>query len=130
MDLNGAGPGEVERRTRDPLDVEADLGQLLVALRVQHELVGEAEASDGPTSLAVPPYSLAPAMPALSTIVSYGLLTCFGRNATLRPFLIGAFGFAFAPLVAVLEELKGGSGNRVAFVSATDGSQMEIIEKA
>jgi catechol 2,3-dioxygenase-like lactoylglutathione lyase family enzyme len=31
--------------------------------------------------------------------------------------------------VAVLEELKGGSGNRVAFVSATDGSQMEIIEK-
>jgi hypothetical protein len=32
--------------------------------------------------------------------------------------------------VAVLEELKGGSGNRVAFVAATDGSQMEIIEKA
>lgn len=31
--------------------------------------------------------------------------------------------------VAVLEELKGGSGNRVAFVAATDGSQMEIIEK-
>jgi catechol 2,3-dioxygenase-like lactoylglutathione lyase family enzyme len=31
--------------------------------------------------------------------------------------------------VAVLEELKGGSGNRVAFVTATDGSQMEIIEK-
>jgi predicted enzyme related to lactoylglutathione lyase len=31
--------------------------------------------------------------------------------------------------VTVLEELKGGSGNRVAFVSATDGSQMEIIEK-
>lgn len=32
--------------------------------------------------------------------------------------------------VAVLEELKGSSGNRVAFVAATDGSQMEIIEKA
>jgi hypothetical protein len=32
--------------------------------------------------------------------------------------------------VAVLEELKGGSGNRVAFVTATDGAQMEIIEKA
>ncbi len=31
--------------------------------------------------------------------------------------------------VAVLEELKGDKGNRVAFVSATDGSQMEIIEK-
>jgi catechol 2,3-dioxygenase-like lactoylglutathione lyase family enzyme len=31
--------------------------------------------------------------------------------------------------VEVLEELKGGSGNRVAFVAATDGSQMEIIEK-
>jgi predicted enzyme related to lactoylglutathione lyase len=31
--------------------------------------------------------------------------------------------------VAVLEELKGSSGNRVAFVSATDGAQMEIIEK-
>ncbi len=32
--------------------------------------------------------------------------------------------------VEVLEELKGNSGNRVAFVAATDGSQMEIIEKA
>jgi hypothetical protein len=31
--------------------------------------------------------------------------------------------------VEVLEELKGSSGNRVAFVTATDGSQMEIIEK-
>jgi predicted enzyme related to lactoylglutathione lyase len=31
--------------------------------------------------------------------------------------------------VAILEELKGGSGNRVAFVAGTDGSQMEIIEK-
>jgi len=32
--------------------------------------------------------------------------------------------------VSVLEELKGGSGNRVAFVEGPDGSQMEIIEKA
>ena len=31
--------------------------------------------------------------------------------------------------VAVLEELKGSNGNRVAFVAATDGAQMEIIEK-
>jgi predicted enzyme related to lactoylglutathione lyase len=31
--------------------------------------------------------------------------------------------------VAILEELKGGSGNRVAFVAGTDGAQMEIIEK-
>jgi len=31
--------------------------------------------------------------------------------------------------VEVLEELKSERGNRVAFVSATDGSQMEIIEK-
>lgn len=31
--------------------------------------------------------------------------------------------------VEVLEELKGERGNRVAFVTATDGSQMEIIEK-
>jgi predicted enzyme related to lactoylglutathione lyase len=31
--------------------------------------------------------------------------------------------------VAVLEELKGGNGNRVAFVAAMDGAQMEIIEK-
>ena len=31
--------------------------------------------------------------------------------------------------VAVLEELKGDKGNRVAFVAATDDSQMEIIEK-
>jgi catechol 2,3-dioxygenase-like lactoylglutathione lyase family enzyme len=31
--------------------------------------------------------------------------------------------------VEVLEELKGSSGNRVAFVAATDGAQMEIIEK-
>jgi predicted enzyme related to lactoylglutathione lyase len=31
--------------------------------------------------------------------------------------------------VAVLEELKGERGNRIAFVAATDGSQMEIIEK-
>ena len=31
--------------------------------------------------------------------------------------------------VSILEELKGDKGNRVAFVSATDGSQMEIIEK-
>jgi len=31
--------------------------------------------------------------------------------------------------VAVLEELKGGAGNRVAFVAATDGSQIEIIEQ-
>jgi predicted enzyme related to lactoylglutathione lyase len=31
--------------------------------------------------------------------------------------------------VEVLEELKGGSGNRVAFVASTDGAQMEIIEK-
>jgi predicted enzyme related to lactoylglutathione lyase len=32
--------------------------------------------------------------------------------------------------VEVLEELTGSSGNRVAFVAATDGAQMEIIEKA
>ena len=31
--------------------------------------------------------------------------------------------------VAVLEELTGSGGNRVAFVAATDGAQMEIIEK-
>ena len=31
--------------------------------------------------------------------------------------------------VAVLEELRGDKGNRVAFVAAPDGSQMEIIEK-
>ena len=31
--------------------------------------------------------------------------------------------------VEVLEELKGDKGNRVAFVAAPDGSQMEIIEK-
>jgi predicted enzyme related to lactoylglutathione lyase len=31
--------------------------------------------------------------------------------------------------VAVLEELKGDKGNRVAFVAATDGSQVEVIEK-
>jgi catechol 2,3-dioxygenase-like lactoylglutathione lyase family enzyme len=31
--------------------------------------------------------------------------------------------------VAVLEELKGEKGNRVAFVAATDGAQMEIIEQ-
>ena len=31
--------------------------------------------------------------------------------------------------VAVLEELKSDKGNRVAFVAATDGAQMEIIEK-
>lgn len=30
--------------------------------------------------------------------------------------------------VTVLEELKGDKGNRVAFVAATDGAQMEIIE--
>jgi predicted enzyme related to lactoylglutathione lyase len=32
--------------------------------------------------------------------------------------------------VAVLEELTGGSGKRVAFVAAPDGAQMEVIEKA
>ena len=32
--------------------------------------------------------------------------------------------------VEVLEELTGSSGRRVAFVSAPDGAQMEIIEKA
>ena len=32
--------------------------------------------------------------------------------------------------VAVLEELTGSSGKRVAFVQAPDGAQMEIIEKA
>jgi hypothetical protein len=31
--------------------------------------------------------------------------------------------------VEVLEELKGNNGNRVAFVAAMDGAQMEIIEK-
>ena len=31
--------------------------------------------------------------------------------------------------VAVLEELKSEKGNRVAFVAAMDGAQMEIIEK-
>lgn len=31
--------------------------------------------------------------------------------------------------VTVLEELKGATGNRVAFVEAPDGAQMEIIEK-
>ena len=31
--------------------------------------------------------------------------------------------------VRVLEELKGGSGNRVAFVEGPEGSQMEIIEQ-
>jgi hypothetical protein len=28
-----------------------------------------------------------------------------------------------------LEELKGSSGNRVAFVQAPDGAQVEVIEK-
>jgi len=32
--------------------------------------------------------------------------------------------------VEVLEELKGSNGARVAFVSAPDGAQMEVIEKA
>src|ERR1700749_4757235 len=32
--------------------------------------------------------------------------------------------------VEILEELKGSSGNRVAFVQAPDGAQVEIIEKA
>jgi catechol 2,3-dioxygenase-like lactoylglutathione lyase family enzyme len=32
--------------------------------------------------------------------------------------------------VEILEELKGSSGARVAFVQAPDGAQMEIIEKA
>ena len=32
--------------------------------------------------------------------------------------------------VAVLEELAGSSGTRVAFVAAPDGAQMEIIEKS
>jgi predicted enzyme related to lactoylglutathione lyase len=32
--------------------------------------------------------------------------------------------------VEILEELKGSSGARVAFVSAPDGAQMEVIEKA
>ena len=31
--------------------------------------------------------------------------------------------------VAVLEELRGEQGNRVAFVAATDGAQVEVIEK-
>jgi predicted enzyme related to lactoylglutathione lyase len=31
--------------------------------------------------------------------------------------------------VAILEELTGSSGNRVAFVQAPDGAQVEIIEK-
>jgi 4-hydroxyphenylpyruvate dioxygenase-like putative hemolysin len=31
--------------------------------------------------------------------------------------------------VAVLEELRGEQGNRVAFVAATDGAQMEVIER-
>ena len=31
--------------------------------------------------------------------------------------------------VTVLEELKGDRGNRVAFVAATDGAQVEVIEK-
>jgi catechol 2,3-dioxygenase-like lactoylglutathione lyase family enzyme len=31
--------------------------------------------------------------------------------------------------VAVLEELRGEKGNRVAFVAATDGAQVEVIEK-
>jgi hypothetical protein len=31
--------------------------------------------------------------------------------------------------VTVLEELRGDKDNRVAFVAAPDGSQMEIIEK-
>src|SRR3954447_26249837 len=39
-------------------------------------------------------------MPALSTRVSYGLFTCFGRKAILRFCLSGAFGSAFLPLVA------------------------------
>nr|WP_294506879.1 VOC family protein [uncultured Rhodopila sp.] len=32
--------------------------------------------------------------------------------------------------VVVLEELKGDQGNRVAFVEATDGAQVEVIEQA
>jgi len=31
--------------------------------------------------------------------------------------------------VEILEELKGSSGNRVAFVQAPDGAQVEVIEK-
>ena len=39
-------PGEVERGSGDAVDVEADLGELLVALGVEDEAVGQAEPAD------------------------------------------------------------------------------------
>src|SRR4051812_1443177 len=60
----------------------------------------EALASDGPTSLPLPPKSPAAVIPAVSRIFRYGLLICLGRKASFSPFFSGASGSALALLLA------------------------------
>src|SRR6187397_609860 len=47
-----------------------------------------AEASDGPTCLNLPPSAAAAFLPPLAAVSKYGLLTAFGRKATLGGFLL------------------------------------------
>src|SRR6266545_1975948 len=61
---------------------------------LMYETCEEADASDGPTSLPVPPNSDTAPVPPLSAMVKYGLLICLGRKAIFRPFLIAALGLA------------------------------------
>src|SRR5215216_3853729 len=53
------------------------------------------------TTLTSPPNSLTAARPPALATVKYGLLSCLGRKAILRPCLIWAFGLAAPALVAV-----------------------------
>src|SRR5579859_6452524 len=57
-----------------------------------------------PTSLYVSPRAVSAVLPPVSEVVKYGLLTCFGRNATVRPVFVDAFGFADAPVPAAAED--------------------------
>src|SRR4051794_26859470 len=68
---------------------------------LMYDTCDDALASDGPTSLADEPSALTASTPPLSEIVKYGLLTCLGRNAICRPFLIVP---PLAPVLVLLDD--------------------------
>src|SRR3954470_22437803 len=67
---------------------------------LMYETCDEAEASFGPTSLYSPLSSPTATLPPPVSTSEYGLFSCLGRYAILRPVLSSAFGLAEAPACA------------------------------
>src|ERR1044072_6535797 len=64
---------------------------------LMYETWEEALASDGPTSLPLPPNSRAAPIPEVSRIFRYGLLICLGGKRSFTPVFSGASGSDLAP---------------------------------